>query len=185
MRYFIGFLVTVGLLIILIILLFHSGSKTNVPTTSVTLVSYANTNSQVRLTIDGPINADQIHQQIQITVNKDTVTYDQIQGYNNTVENQQQFDNNENAYDTFLHALQLAGFTEGDTGSALKDERGHCALGKRYIYELIQNGNDLERFWSTSCGNIVKTYNGLESLTISLFEAQVPDYKALSKSTNL
>lgn len=185
MRYFIGFLVTIGLLIVLIILLFHGNNKTTVPTTSVPLVSYASNSSQVRLTIDGPVIADQSHQQIQISVNKNVVTYEHIQGYNGKVEDLRQYDNNENSYATFLHSLQIAGFTLGDTGSALKDERGHCALGTRNIYELIQNGKDLERFWTTSCGTKVRTYYGLSDVTISLFKAQVPGFQDLTKDIKI
>lgn len=177
MRYYIGLLISLGLIILIIFLLFFSPSK-NVPTTSKPLVDYANTGSQVRLTIDGPINADQDHQEVQITVNQNIVTYAQLQGYDGSVANEQQFVNSESAYTVFLHALALAGFTEGNTSSALSDERGYCALGDRYIFELIEGGQDLERFWATDCGG-TKTYEGNLALTLSLFEAQVPNYQTL------
>jgi hypothetical protein len=182
MRYYIGFLVTFGLLILLVFLLFHGGNKTNVPTTSAPLYSYASTGSQVRLTIDGPINANQDHEQVQITANQNTVTYDQIQGYDGNVVNQQQFTNSENAYSAFLHALEVSGFTEGSTSSALSDEQGQCPLGNRDIFELIQNGNDLERFWTTNCAKSPRSFEGDAPLTIILFEAQVPEYATLTKN---
>lgn len=180
MRYYVGFLITLGLLIILIFLLFHGGNKASVTTTSQPLVNYANTSAEVSLTIDGPINASQNHQQVKITVNQNYVTFDQIQGYDGKVVNQQQFANSENSYDVFLHALQLAGFTEGDTSSAFSDEQGYCALGDRYIFELSEGSNNLERFWATNCGN-PKTYDGDLDLTLSLFEDQVPNYTTLTQ----
>jgi hypothetical protein len=185
MRYYIGFLVTFGLLILLVFLLFHGGNKANVPTTSAPLYSYASTGSQVRLTIDGPINANQDHVQVQITANQNIVTYDQIQGYDGNVINQQQFNNSENAYSAFLHALEVAGFTEGNTSRALSDEQGQCSLGDRFIFELIQNGNDIERFWVTSCPKSLRSYEGDAPLTITLFEAQVPEYGTLTKNLAL
>jgi hypothetical protein len=183
MRYYIGFLVTFGLLILLVFLLFHGGgSKANVPTTSAPLYSYASTSAQVRLTIDGPINANQNHQQVQITADQNSVTYDQIQGYDGNVINQQQFTNSENAYSAFLHALEVAGFTEGNSSAALSDEQGQCPLGDRFTFELIQNGNDLERFWTTSCPKSPRNYEGDAPLTITLFQAQVPGYGTLTKN---
>jgi hypothetical protein len=178
-RYYIGFLVTLGLLITLIFLLFHGNSKPVVPTTSIPLYNYANTNAEVRLTIDGPINANEDHQQVQITANQFTVTFDQFQGYDGTVANQQQFANSENAYSAFLYALAINGFTEGNNSKALSSEQGHCALGDRYTLELIQGGNDLERYWATSCPNLPKSFDGNLPLMLALFEAQVPNYQTL------
>lgn len=181
MRYYIGLVVTLGLLILVLFLLFHSSGKSNVPTTSQPLYSYANTGSEVRLTIDGPINANEDHQQVQITVDQNVVTYDQFQGYDDHVVNQKQFPNSENAYTAFLYALYLNGFTKGNTSSALSNDQGHCALGDRYIFELIQGNNDLERFWATSCPSVVKSFEGNLPLMLTLFEAQVPNYQTLTE----
>ena len=184
MRYYIGFLIAAGLIILLIFLLFRGGGKPNVPVTPKTLVSYANTNAQASLTIDGPVNADQLHQQVRITVDNTEVTFEQIQGYNGSVVSQQQFSGNQNAFDVFLHALDYAGFTNGNTSKALSDERGYCALGDRYIFELSQNGNNIERYWATSCGK-PKTYLGNLNLTLNLFQAQVPGYSDLVQNVRL
>jgi hypothetical protein len=181
MRYYLGLLITIGLLIVLIFLLFHGGGKKG-PTVSQPLYSYASTDAEVRLTIDGPINANQDHQQVQITVNQNVVTFDQFQGYDGTVVNQQQFANSESAYSSFLYALYLNGFTEGNNSSALSSEQGHCALGDRYIFQLIEGGNNLERYWATDCPNVVKSYDGNLPLTLTLFEAQVPNYQTLVKN---
>jgi len=180
MRYFIGFLVTIGLIIVLILLLFHGGSKPQVPSTSKTLDSYAGTNADVRLTIDGPVNAAENHTQVQVDVSQTETTYNQIQGYNDTVVNNQNFANTQNSYAAFLFALERAGFTKGNTNSDLQDERGYCPLGDRYVFELRQGGKDLERYWATTCGGI-KTYDGNVSLTVQLFQAQVPGYGTLTQ----
>lgn len=185
MRYFIGFLVTVGLVIILIILLFSGGGKSKVKTTEKPLIDYANTDAQVSVTVDGPVNAVSEHQAIRITVDRDNVTYQALQGYDGQVTDTQIFANTESAYDVFLHALQHAGFTRGNNNPALKDERGYCSLGDRYIFELTQNGDDLQRYWASSCGS-PKTYLGNLSLTLTLFQNQVPNYGQVSKNvTNL
>lgn len=186
MRYFIGFAVTIFLIIVLIILIFHGGSnKTSGPKTSEPLYGYANTGSQVQMKIDGPINADLDHVEIQITVNANAVTYDQIQGYQGNVVNQEQFVNNENAYDAFLRALTIAGYTEGSTSSTFDQYEGHCSQGSRYIFDLSQGGENLEQFWATSCKNVPQSYYGQLPLTMQLFEAQVPKYSDLTRGLAL
>jgi hypothetical protein len=185
-RYFVGFMVTVLLLIILIILLFHSNSgKTVVPVTNKPLYDYASTGASVRMTIDGPTNADEIHTQIEITVNQYDVTYDQIQGYQDTVVNMQQFRNNVSAYSAFLRSLSIAGFSEGINSSSLASEQGHCPLGDRYVFELMQDGSDIQRYWTTNCSNVNHTYLGNSVLTLDLFEAQVPKYSLLVQNLDI
>lgn len=182
MRYFVGFLITIGLIILLLVMLLGgSNNKSKVPKTIKTLADYAATSAEVRVTNDGPINAESQHQKIRITVNRDNVTYEQINGYDDGVVKMQNYPNTKDAYSTFLLALAHANFTKGDTAKALSDERGYCPLGNRYIFELIQDGKTLERFWSTSCGK-PKTYLGNSSLTLTLFKAQVPDYSALTEN---
>lgn len=181
MRYIFGLLVTLGLIILLIVLLVGGGGKPKVPATSKTLDSYATTNAETRLTIDGPINAQSLHNQIRITVDRDNVTYEQVQGYNGNVTNMQRFDNTENAYANFLSALARAGFTKGNPDKALADERGYCSAGDRYIFELRQDEKNIERFWATSCGN-PKTYAGNANVTVELFKAQVPGYPDLTQN---
>lgn len=177
MRYIIGFFITIGLIIILIVMLVSGGGdkKTAVPKTSKSFFSYTNTSAQVRLTADGPINYDGSHRQVQISASKDEVVYNQIDGYTGHVVKSERHPNNQAAFSNFLHALYHSGFTLGDTNPALQDERGYCPQGNRYVYELIQNGKSLERFWSTSCDK-PKTYLGHASTTIELFQAQVPNY---------
>jgi hypothetical protein len=104
MRYFIGFLVTIGLIILLIVILLQGGSKSKVPSTSKTLESYSTTAATVRLTIDGPVNADQSHEALRITVGQDQTTFDQLQGYQGNVVKSQSYANNETSYNVFLHA---------------------------------------------------------------------------------
>ena len=185
MRYFIGFLITIGLLILLIMLLFRGGGdKPKVPTTTKTLDSYASTAAETILTTDGPVNANSIHKQVRITVSRDQVRYEQLKGYDGEITSTKTYDNTENAYKTFLLALAHAGFTNGETDPALKDERGYCPTGSRYIMELTNDGKTLERYWASSCGK-PKTYLGEVNLTLTLFRAQVPEYNTLASDFTL
>jgi hypothetical protein len=180
MRYFVGFLIALGLIILLIILIVGGGGSPKVPTTNKSLISYSNTDAVARLTIDGPINAIHDHRQVQITVGRDEVTYEQIVGYNDQVVYMQHYSNTEEAYSAFLHALAHAGFASGAVNKTLTSESGYCPLGSRYVYEFEQTGRDIIRTWATSCGK-PKTYNGATGLTNQLFQAQVPNYQQQSQ----
>lgn len=184
MRYVIGIFIALGLIAILIILLINGGGKSGNTPAAKPLYDYASTDAQVSLTIDGPINADSIHEQVRITVDNTNVTYEQIQGYQGTAVNTKIYANNTDAYDAFLHALMRVGFTQGDNNPALKDGSGYCATGEHYTMELTEDDNTLESYWNTSCNN-TKSYLGNIGLTLRLFKAQVPDYDQLTKNLSL
>ncbi len=185
MKYLIGFLVTVGLIVLLIVLLVTGGdSKTQVPKTLRVLTAYSDdATALVRLTVDGPITSPQEHHAARITVSRDTTTFEQLVGYNGQVTQTQSYGNTQTSYLTFLRAIELAGFTKGDTSSELKNDRGYCALGSRYIFEFEAGGKQLERFWSTSCGGI-RSFKGNSSLNLTLFRNQVPDYNKLTSQND-
>lgn len=181
LRYIIGFFVTIGLIILLIVLLFTGGnsdSKT-VPKTGKQLSSYANTDTQVRLSIDGPIISNQEHQSVRFTVDQNNVVLDTLKGYDGAVTDTKTYANTQASYFAFLSSLQLLNFTEGKVPNAdLKSEAGHCAQGQRYVFEIIQNGSDIQRYWATSCGG-PHTYLGNVQSTIDLFKQQIPDYESM------
>ncbi|HVX48045.1 MAG TPA: hypothetical protein VHA05_01680 [Candidatus Saccharimonadales bacterium] len=191
MRYFIGFLVTIGLLILLIVLLLTGGGngghkKPPVPTKprSVSeLASYADTDAAVQMVIDGQINADQNHSAVRVTITNSDVTFEQIQGYEGTVVNTQVYKNNVSAYNNFLYAIGRAGFLLGDNNPKLANEKGYCALGSRFIFTFNEGGNQIQRYWATSCGGI-HTYKGNLGLTVALIKLQVPDYSRLTSNIN-
>lgn len=185
MRYFVGLLLGIGLIVLTFILIFKAFSGGNTPKEqSINLNDYATTNAIVRLTIEGQINSDQIHNRVRISVSKDTVLYEQIQGYEGKLIQDKTYPNNTQAYGTFLRALDLAGFDKGNKNFD-DDERGYCPSGRRYIYEAIDGGDTVLRWWSTSCGKSVGNFLGSSSTVQSLFQRQVPDYNKLTNKVRL
>ena len=61
MRYYIGLVITLGLLIVVLFLLFHGNSKTNVPKTFQPLYSDANTLMRKFVLLFTAINANENH----------------------------------------------------------------------------------------------------------------------------
>lgn len=190
-RYIIGFVVTVFLLIVLVVLLIggnigggSSKKNTKTTTTMKQLQDYSNSGAVVKVTIDGPVNAQQVHDQINITVGRDTTVINRNSGYDGNVVKTMTYTNTETAYNVFLNSLNKVGFDKGDNNKALKDDRGFCPIGNRYVFEIIENGQSVQRYWATSCGG-TKTYLGQLGLTLRLFRAQAPDYSAFISGTNI
>lgn len=186
MRYFFAFLATVGLIIIVIVLLLSGGggggNKTAKTVSKKRLVDYANTNAVVSVTTEGVINANSIHEQVKLSVDRDQTKFEHFKGYGGNVVFSQTSANTTNAYSAFLSALQKAGFTNG-----AKDKinmAGYCALGNRYIFEITQDGQTIQSYWSSTCGS-PETYLGDVSRTLNLFKLQFPDYSELMQDVTL
>jgi hypothetical protein len=175
MRYLIGLVVFILLVIFVIIKLLSGGSsdKTELPPS---LASYANTSTTVRYTIDNPTQASETHRDIIIEVGSNVATLTVTKGYEGEIVRTQSYNMNSNAYADFLLALDRSGgYTLGNTDKKVADERGYCATGNRYIYEIIDgSGNKVQHLWSTSCKE--KTFKGLPKVVNELFEKQIPNF---------
>lgn len=180
MKYIAGFIIAISLLIFAFVLIFRGGDDTTTaPNTPPKLVSYADTSTEVRLTIDYPVSAPQTHRQIITTVGRDQTKLVVEQGYDGQTLRSQTYDNTETAYAHFLSALQVAGFSKGENSEQLKEWRGQCPEGRRYLYEIIDGGKTIQQYWATSCGNI-GSFKGRTTTVNSLFIKQVPDYHKLT-----
>jgi hypothetical protein len=181
MRYYIGFLIAIGLSIILILLLFAGGSSSGTkPKTPVAhLHNYANIeDAQASMTVDGPINADSQHQSYEISVTNTEATYQQFSGYNRTLVSSNSYANNVTAFYAFLGAIQIAGFNLGNINYPVTNDTSYCPTGSRTDYRFTANGQTVEHWWTTSCNS--GSFEGNSTLVNSLFEAQIPDYGTLS-----
>lgn len=178
MRIFTVFIIAIALIVLILVIIIKSITS-GPPKSAIDLNSYANTGAVAQLLIDGPVNADQAHQQIQISVGNTNTQFQILSGYQGQVAQSKTFANNTPAFAVFLHALNLAGFTKGNTDPKLGDDRGFCPDGDRYVFTLSQGADTIQRYWATSCGG-QGTYGGDVNLTLDLFQKQVPDYENLS-----
>ena len=184
LRYLIGFLGIIALIILVIILIVRAGSGPKTGPKAIDLADYITSSSEVSLTIDGPITADQTHSAIKITVDERRATAELIKGYEGQVQDSKSYATNENLYANLLLSLKRAGFIVGLTDESLNDERGYCPTGLRYVYELKDNGNEVRRLWSTSCSRD-STFKGMGETVRTLFQSQIPDYDILLDKANL
>ena len=184
MKYFIGVLASIALVILVIFLVIRGFSGNDKPQVEAKpLISYAQTDTTVRLTVDGPVVANQEHNAYQITVGREQTTMDTYVGYDQEVLQTNTYDNNAESYANFLRALDLAGFSKGDTESDT-DPRGTCATGNRYVLEIINGTNEVQSFWTTSC-KIRGTFQGNIEQVSNLFRNQVPDYSKMVRGLDI
>ncbi len=181
-RYIIGILAVIGLGIILFILLFSSHNTTPPAKPVKLLPSYANTNAQVKMIVDGPIVAAQNHNSVVVTVSQYTATFDLIQGYDGNVIASKIFNNSQNSFKAFLYALYYAGYSNG-VSSSYPSDIGLCPAANRYDFYLTLNGETLQHYWFTNCGQ--KTYNGNFGLTLYLFNGQIPNIIQMVNGANI
>jgi len=181
MRYFFGFLVTIGLVILVIILLV-SGGGSKQPATKVDLRQYANSDARAQLIVDGPIVSDQEHQQVEIDVDRNQVAYTLYTGYQRTIKTTKSYTNNNNAFNNFLYGLYQANYANGNTDKSLRDNRGYCVEGERYNFSFDDSTKNVLYLWHTSCGQ--GTYKGNFAATLYLFKNQVPDLDTLTNEVN-
>lgn len=178
MRYLIGLLVIIAVMIFIIIRLLAGGGSEPQHLQN-DLAAYATTSTVVRMTIDNPIQAPETHREVQITVGRDTADFTLFRGYERDVMEHKTYPMSVTAFRAFLQALKFSGkYTEGNDDPSLKDETGYCALGNRYVFEIIdENGKVLQHYWDTTCG--VKTFRGDADTVEELFTTQIPDYDTL------
>jgi hypothetical protein len=184
LRYLIGFLGIIAIVILVIILIVRGGSNGGVGPKAVDLSDYINGSSQVSLTIDGPVTADITHRSITIAVDERHTNAEVLRGYEGTSDRNRVITTNETLYANFIQSLKHAGFTNGINSDALKDYRGFCPTGQRYIYQLKNNNRTIFQYWSTSCGG-QGTFKGNASTIQQLFKAQVPNYDDLTSSAGI
>ncbi|HUD10458.1 MAG TPA: hypothetical protein VMR28_02175 [Candidatus Saccharimonadales bacterium] len=183
MRYFVSFLIAIGLIVLVFILILKSfgGGKSALQSQAKPLVDYSNTNVVAEFDIQGPVVYDQSYQEIHINVDQQQTQINIQQGYQGEIVNTQAFPSNQNAYAVFLRSLDLLGFTEGNPDPADTDDRGFCPFGERYVYQLVNGSQTIQHYWATSCGG-QGTFKGNVSSVNTLFEAQIPNYGQLTSS---
>lgn len=182
MKYFLGFLVTVGLVIGVFILIFRGFSGGKKQPTAQPLVSYASSSREVQETIVGPLSTDDKHYALRLTISASQNTLEVLHGYNENVTQTYTYTNNQAAYAEFLRAIDLAGFTKGNAKTNT-DDRGFCSSGRRYVYTISDGADTVQNYWTSSCGG--GNFGGNLGQIKDLFTTQIPDFNKVSNLVSL
>jgi hypothetical protein len=182
MKYILGFLGFIVIVVVAIVLLTGGNKSKPSGPKVIKLADYANNSrAYVEYTTDGPINAEENHRTVRITINPTYRTIDVIKGYQGDILRTKTYPNNDKAYEEFLSALIRAGFTAGRKTSATFGSV--CPNGTRFQYKLVEGSKDVQNLWSANCNR--GTFGGDKNLTRTLFQAQIPEYTKLTNDVVL
>lgn len=130
----------------------------------------------VRMTVRGPIVAEEEHRSYRITVSSSERIFATYRGYLERPIDTQELDNNSRAYEEFVYALDRYGMMNGNEGEGdAIDLRGRCARGSLYEFEVINAGGVVKRLWTTTCRGEDGNLDGEFKLIRNLFREQIPD----------
>lgn len=136
----------------------------------------------VRMTVYGPVVANEDRQSYEITVSTSSRRFAAYTGYTQTQVESRNYDNTYEGYQQFVFALSRAGFDkERKLSEEQADDRGACSSGRRYVYELFENGDMIKRVWTTTCGSARGTFAGTNNVVRELFNKQISDFKTAIK----
>lgn len=143
--------------------------------TSETALLSTTADRAVRMTVRGPIVADEDFRsyQIQITPNERVLTT--YKGYLAQPISSIPLGNNIPAYEQLVYALNAAGMMNADefTGDS-NDTRGVCATGRLYEFQILNAGKSIKRLWTTSCSNSRGSLNISVDPLVDLLTKQIP-----------
>ena len=140
----------------------------------------------VRMTVRGPILADENFNSYQITVSPTEREMITFEGYQHRILEADSLPNSTTAYEEFVHALSKVNFAQIAQGPEIpSDVRGVCAAGRLYTFDLLQAQSVVRTSWITSCRNVEGSFNGDAITSRDLFQRQIPEANALIRSLNL
>lgn len=171
--------------------LFSGGSDGSSPSPTPTnngktALTQTTADRSVRMTVRGPIVANENFHSYTISVSPDTRNMTTYVGYTGDVVDTSQLGNNAQAYTQLVNALDRANMMEGTplSGDANKTE-GICATGYVYMFEVLQGENVIQSLWTSSCkGSVGSLKANLQQLR-NLFQRQIPDFTKLSSKIKL
>ncbi|MBX6334391.1 hypothetical protein IRY61_03575 [Candidatus Saccharibacteria bacterium] len=182
-RFILGFVATVALVVLVAVLVIRGLSGGGRPADQIDLIDYSKTQTVMRMIITGPVKADQEHRSVRVTVGRSSNTIEMISGYEGNVIDSRTYPSNESAYATFLRAIDLQGYTRGDTNPEREDSRGYCPTGLTYTFQIITGSDTVQSLWTTTCDR--GTFRGNARIIRTLFREQIPDFGEFVRGTGL
>lgn len=178
MRYVLG---VIGMIIlgIIAVMLFartttNQGGNVQTGKKTINVADYANDKSATLYSKYGQVTANEDRRTLNIYVSQSERKIEILDGYEGTVQKTQNYSNNAAAYDSFLKALDFAGFTRERRVEVASEDS--CPTGSKYVYSLTSEGQEVSRLWNNTCTPLGGTLGNNGTLIRSLFQKQIPDY---------
>lgn len=140
----------------------------------------------VRMTIRGPIVADEDFRSYQILVTPYARTLTTYSGYLETPIATKALGNNTKAYEELVYALDKANMVKAPALSGDQDDvRGICAAGRVLEFEVLEDTKTVKRLWTSSCKGTPGSLKANAKQLRSLFDEQIPEHKKLLEKIDL
>lgn len=135
------------------------------------------TNRSVRLTVRGPIVANEDFKSYTIEASSSERVMNVYTGYLDQVTDSSKNGNNIQAYEQFVYALDKADMMRGTESEDenTDDIRGICATGYVYDYAVLQDSNVVKHLWTSTCDGSKGTLEASTSQLNDLFLKQIPN----------
>ncbi len=135
----------------------------------------------VQMTVRGPIVAEENFSSYRVVVSNSERSIDIYSGYLESRTDGKTLENNTQAYEQLVYALDKANMMKGTVpeDEAANDVRGICAGGYVYEFAVISGGNEVKKLWTSTCGGSKGSLDASKDQLSQLFLAQVPESKAL------
>lgn len=140
----------------------------------------------VRLTVRGPIVANENFRSYSITVTPDSREMITYEGYLDNQIDRKRLDNNTKAYTELVYALDKRKMMDGkDLTDEQNDLRGICASGKIYKFETIKNNSVVKSLWTSDCSGSKGSAQANVNEILDMFLKQIPDGKKMASGIGL
>lgn len=165
--------------------IFGGSSGTDTSKVDLGVESLLNTSvdRSVRMTVRGPIVADENFRSYQIAVDSSSRRMTTYSGYVDQTIDNVQLGNSAKGYEEFVYALNRAALMKGvELDDEKNDTRGICATGRVYEFEVLQGNSVIKRLWTSTCKGSAGSLKASVTQLQKLFNEQIPDSrKTLSK----
>lgn len=140
----------------------------------------------VRLTVRGPIVANENFRSYSITITPDSREMITYEGYLDNQIDRKRLDNNTKAYTELVYALDKRKMMDGkDLTDEQNDLRGICASGKIYKFETIKNNSVVKSLWTSDCSGSKGSAQSNVNEILDMFLKQIPDGKKMASGIGL
>lgn len=140
----------------------------------------------VRLTVRGPIVANENFRSYSITITPDSREMITYEGYLDNQIDRKRLDNNTKAYTELVYALDKRKMMDGkDLTEGQNDLRGICASGKIYKFETIKNNSVVKSLWTSDCSGSKGSAQANVNEILDMFLKQIPDGKKMASGIGL
>ena len=157
----------------------------NIEDTKTALLS-TDVDRSVRLTVRGPIVANENFRSYSITITPDSREMITYEGYLDNQIDRKRLDNNTKAYTELVYALDKRKMMDGkDLTDEQNDLRGICASGKIYKFETIKNNSVVKSLWTSDCSGSKGSAQANVNEILDMFLKQIPDGKKMASGIGL